>query len=61
MKMIFMWLLGVPIAVSLLFAVFAVDAEKISLRIAPPVATETFAAGPADAANTAALRQSEVR
>lgn len=56
-----MWLLGVPIAVSLLFAVFAVDAEKISLRIAPPVATETFAAGPADAANTAALRQSEVR
>ena len=30
MKMIVTWLLGVPVAVAFLFAVFAVDASKLS-------------------------------
>ncbi len=45
MKMIVMWLLGVPFAVIFFFAAFAVDASKI----APTEADEMFSAAAAAA------------
>ena len=48
MKMIVTWLLGVPVAVALLFAVFAVDASKLSTpteqRDAKPVISNSTTA-----------------
>lgn len=43
MKMIVTWLLGVPLAVTFFFAVFAVDASKISPRVEPANGQESVA------------------
>lgn len=36
MKLLFMWSVGVPLSVSLLFAVLTVDATKMGLQVATP-------------------------
>ncbi len=46
MKMLITWLLGVPVAVTFLFAVFAVDASKISPQVEAAQATESIAISP---------------
>ena len=46
MKMLITWLLGVPVAVTFLFAVFAVDASKISPEVEAAHATESIAISP---------------
>ena len=43
MKMIVTWLLGVPLAVTFFFAVFAVDASKISPQVEPADGQESVA------------------
>lgn len=55
MKMVVMWLLGVPVAVTFFFAAFAVDASKI----APTEAEEVFSAVAAAPNNMNSKAQSE--
>ena len=47
MKMIVTWLLGVPVAVTFLFAVFAVDASKLSPPMEQLEAKQAVAIAPA--------------
>lgn len=42
MKMVVMWLLGVPVAVTFFFAAFAVDASKIAARVENSEAKQVF-------------------
>ena len=48
MKMIVTWLLGVPVAVTFFFAVFAVDASKLSPPTEQLEAKHAVAIAPAD-------------
>lgn len=61
MKTIVMWLLGVPVAVSLMFVVFAVDAGKLSSRMERPEVSDKFVVAADRSTNAAALRQSAGR
>ena len=48
MKMIVTWLLGVPVAITFFFAVFAVDATKLSPPAEQLEAKQAIAIAPAD-------------
>ncbi len=61
MKMIVTWLLGVPVAVTFFFAVFAVDASKISPQVAPSHGKESIAIAPAGTLTKSGKWQSEAR
>ncbi len=61
MKMLVTWLLGVPVAVTFFFAVFAVDASKISPRIDSLEAKQAVAAAPTDDSPNAVRWQPEAR
>ena len=61
MKMIVTWLLGVPAAVAFFFAVFAVDASKLSPPGEQLEAKQAVAIAPADATTDAEKWRSEAR
>ncbi len=61
MKMIVTWLLGVPVAVAFFFAVFSVDASKISPSDEPNAAKEAVAIAPSGATSSPTKWQSEAR
>jgi hypothetical protein len=61
MKTIVMWLFGVPVAVSLLFVVFAVDAEKLSPRIELPAVSSKLVIAPEGTTIVAGPQQSSRR
>jgi hypothetical protein len=61
MKMIITWLLGVPVAVTFFFAVFAVDASKLSPPAEQREAKQAVAIAPASAATRPEKWTSEAR
>ena len=61
MKMIVTWLLGVPVAVALFFAVFAVDASKLSPPVEQREAKRAVAIAPAAATTRSEKWLSEAR
>ena len=61
MKMLVTWLLGVPVAVTFFFAVFAVDASKLSPQVESAEVEQAVAAAPTDASTNSAKWQPEAR
>jgi hypothetical protein len=61
MKMIVTWLLGVPVAVTFFFAVFAVDASKLSPPAEQLEAKQAVAIAPADVTTRSEKWSSEAR
>ena len=61
MKMIVTWLLGVPVAVMFFFAVFGVDASKLSPPNEQLEATQAVAIAPAGATTRSGKSPSEAR
>ncbi len=61
MKMIITWLLGVPVAVTFFFAVFAVDASKLSPPASQLEAKQAVAISPADTSTRSEKWPSEAR
>jgi hypothetical protein len=61
MKMIVSWLLGVPVAVTFFFAVFAVDASKLSPPAEQLEARHAVAISPTDTTTRSEKWPSEAR